>query len=1135
MRTFILPLKSLIAIAAVLIGLTPLSQFARAAGSPDLVGILAMVTEPSAAAELGLTQDQLNRLEDLIKQKAAKDLGLAAQLRSLPSSERRQKEEENIREVEKQGMLLLTEAQQAKVEMWRLQRLGLAALGDPEVAKKAGLADEQVAKIKGILEGRQALVREAGDAAARREIEKRINGVLDDTQRTAWLAMAPAPKKDEAAAQTETSPKVPAVADAAGKGPGAPASDKIVGPQDGLLLNFNATPWKDVLKWIAGQAELNLQSDVFPTGSFSFSDPYRRYTVNESLDIMNGILLGKGYTLLKNQRVLTCVDLGSGESADIIRAYVRDRAELVAEKDLDSRGTYEIVKCLFTLRTATVEEIEKELKSVLGPHGSVLTIPSAGQILVTETGGKLRIIRETINRTEDPKGVRGGRIVRIPLNYVSAEEVFSIARPLLGLKEGMNTSEDLNLATNAFGDTIFATGAGDKLQKLSELATQMDVKPATSAEQSASVEAPSIKSHPLLGSDPTTTMDVLQTQFSGQSNIRLAPDPKSGNIIAQATKADHEKIEQTISVLAGQSSSFTVIPLKNLEVQAALLALEKIFGKPAKDATTTKGPIFFGDPSSRSIMVKGTTQEIDQVREILTTVEGSNPMTKGLSDGMIVIPKKGKAADRLLEQLELLRGATKRKNPIRIVVPESSKKTDEGTKSDVDEKKVSPAPNKAPSAEKLSGTPSSPFTKFAALTKEVGSENGDEPKLPASTTANQDEIVIFRGPNGMIVTSENQDALKEFNELLTIAEEQAGMASSAPEVIYLQYIRAAAAHELIKNVISGSVSTGSSGGGLLGDVAAGMLGGGGLFGGLFGGGGSSSSTSSTVSGPGSTGEVSIIPDARLNALWVQANSMDLQMIEDLVEMIDIPDSLVETHTRGKPQTIYVKNVPVADVETTVKQVFADRIAQPGQATAQRQPSPQELIAMLGGGRGGGGGGRGGAQQSELKEMTMTISTDKKNNALIVVGPPNLFREVEALVKQMDEDAGEDEQSVATVAIDGSMSPALMKSALESVFGASAKTSTTGQNNAQTTGNNRSTTGGNTNPADMFQQFRNRGTGGGFGGFGGGNNPFGGGGFRQGGQGGGNPFGGTGNFRGGNQGGGNQGGGQNRGGGNRNRN
>ena len=281
----------------------------------------------------------------------------------------------------------------------------------------------------------------------------------------------------------------------------------------------------------------------------------------------------------------------------------------------------------------------------------------------------------------------------------------------------------------------------------------------------------------------------------------------------------------------------------------------------------------------------------------------------------------------------------------------------------------------------------------------------------------------------------------------------------------------------------------------------------------------------------------------MNALWVQANPMDMQMVEDLVDMIDT-EVVQENRTRGTTHIIQVNNTPVADIEAVVKEVFASRIAQAAGAGAQRQPSPQEFMQMMVGGGGRRGGGGGGGAQSELKEQTMTVSSDKKNNTLIVVAPPNLFADVEDLVRQMDEAAGLDEKSILVIPMEGNST--IMKSALQSVFGANAKTSTT-------TGNQSSTPqpGGGTNannPADFFQQFRNRGAGGmggfpgggggGFPGAGGGGFPGGGGfGGGRGGQGGGGFPGGGGGFPGGGggfgggrggQGGGGQGGGRNRG-------
>ena len=675
----------------------------HASGNPDLVGILATITEPGSAAELGLSSEQVEKLEALIKQHESQALTFASEIRRLPSAERRAKEIESIRAIERQGFALLTEAQRTKAELWRRQKLGALALLEPEVAQLMGVSEEQTAKMKNVLEGRSTLLREMGRAKGEAEISNRIIAILNDSQKTVWQTMVGKPQPAEAVAEVSerTAANAPSASDVT-------SPSTMTGPADGLIMSFNATPWKEVLKWLAKEAELSLQADAYPQGTFTYLDKYRRYTVAEAMDVMNGVLLGKGYTLVKKNRVLMSVDLGSGENAEVIRKLVAELAELVTPDELKERGTFEIVKCVFKLERATVEEIEKEVKSLIGPQGSVVPIPTAGQVLVCETAGKLRIIRDIIAGGSSSK-----KLEKIVLKHVSADEVLAIARPLLGLKDGINISDDLSISTDTFGNFILATGSADKLQKLKDISVEIDVKPTDTGAKAIVSETPSFKSHQLLGSDPTATMDVLQSAFAGQTNIKLQMDPKTNNILADATIADHEKIDRILAELAGQNSGFEVIQLTKLDTQAAILTLEKFFGKQSKDAATAKGPIFYGDTVAKRIMVKGTKQEVEQVRTMLKTVETTSPEPDDLMDGILLLPYRGKAADRMLNSIDALMDAKKSKSRFRLVLPASDAKNKVNTSKGIPDE---------PAAPKLkSGQPSAfdvgaanPFSKLVA-------------------------------------------------------------------------------------------------------------------------------------------------------------------------------------------------------------------------------------------------------------------------------------------------------------------------------------------------------------------------------------------------------------------------------------
>ena len=60
-----------------------------------------------------------------------------------------------------------------------------------------------------------------------------------------------------------------------------------------LTLSFSNTPWNVVLEWFVEETEMSLQKDTWPTGTFSYTDTRRKYTISEALDAMNLVLMRK--------------------------------------------------------------------------------------------------------------------------------------------------------------------------------------------------------------------------------------------------------------------------------------------------------------------------------------------------------------------------------------------------------------------------------------------------------------------------------------------------------------------------------------------------------------------------------------------------------------------------------------------------------------------------------------------------------------------------------------------------------------------------------------------------------------------------------------------------------------------------
>src|SRR4029078_4992624 len=84
-----------------------------------------------------------------------------------------------------------------------------------------------------------------------------------------------------------------------------------------LTFSFRYQPWQDVLDWFAQQAGLSLLMESPPPGTFIYTDT-RSYTPAEALDVLNGVLLTKGYTLVRHGRMLVVVNLEDGIPPNLV-------------------------------------------------------------------------------------------------------------------------------------------------------------------------------------------------------------------------------------------------------------------------------------------------------------------------------------------------------------------------------------------------------------------------------------------------------------------------------------------------------------------------------------------------------------------------------------------------------------------------------------------------------------------------------------------------------------------------------------------------------------------------------------------------------------------------------------------------
>ncbi len=729
---------------------------------------------------------------------------------------------------------------------------------------------------------------------------------IDETAKTAE-------SKPEQAKQDAPATEAPAAVELP-KQAAMPATKSSLGKSGELSFNFSGVTWPAVLEWFADEADLALQLDQVPIGSWTFADPTRKYSVSEALDVINLALLKRGYCLVRRGRMLQVIDLEE-QNADKL---ISELAELVRPEQLEERGRSDIVSCVFPLGSMTADAAKEELALMIGPWGRVIVLDSARQVKVTEAADKLIAIRDLLKQAS----TADTDVVEIVLEHRAADEILELARPLLGLEPGENSTEGIRISVGLFGDRLYAAGLPGKTGLLEKLVEKAD-QPLTStdSEEGAELTTPVFQTHSVRSADSATVFDVLQTLLAGTPDARIAIDPKTNAIVAWARPETQQVIVKSIMEMEGSGQDFKVIDLKRLDPAQALLTINKFFGITEEGGD---GPIVDGDPTTGKLWIRGTTDQITLVEKLLVELEGGDSLG-ALSEKVRILPYTGRAAEEALGQVEALWPVTGRANKIRTISPSQrgsnaapsrqmprsqqrsgaiieapdARFTPKPTSGEGDYRYVTePVSPQRPTAQPPTAQP--PAAQIQA-TPEVASPS-DTKAIPQTTiNVGGADIVVQFTPAGMIIASDDTAALDAFQSLMDSVAAPSALASDLPTIIWLKYIKADVAAELISSVLGGADSSISS----AVDSVAGGLGGGmlGLLGGLGGLGGGGGDTSASKSVLTSTGSVNIVPDARLNALIVQANAVDLQMIELILEKVDIAESPEDIEIASKPALI----------------------------------------------------------------------------------------------------------------------------------------------------------------------------------------------------------------------------------------
>ena len=158
-------------------------------------------------------------------------------------------------------------------------------------------------------------------------------------------------------------------------------------PEKRLRFTFRYQRWSDVLEWFAEQADLSLVLDAPPPGTFNYSDN-RDYSASEALDLLNSVLLTKGYTLIRRERMLTLIDVSEQFPEGLIPK--------VTLEEVEKRGKHELVTVEFSLGRRDPEAVTAAVTPLLGPYHKLLPVAPTKQLFVTDRAGVMSEVQKVV-------------------------------------------------------------------------------------------------------------------------------------------------------------------------------------------------------------------------------------------------------------------------------------------------------------------------------------------------------------------------------------------------------------------------------------------------------------------------------------------------------------------------------------------------------------------------------------------------------------------------------------------------------------------------------------------------------------------------------------------------------------------
>ena len=774
-----------------------------------------------------------------------------------------------------------------------------------------------------------------------------------------------------------------------------------------VRFRFAGAPWRSVLQWLAETGEYALHINDLPLGSFTYSDE-KSYTLDEAINRINLFLIPKRYTLVRSERLLSVISLDDETSVRQLESMAR----IVSPAELDGLGSHELVKCFFPLGSISQDHALEELSSLmLLREPNVLS--KTNQLLVLDTAAKLRMVLSVLNSLAHPNAAFGP-VKKFPLGDLDPEKALAQVRPHVGLDPLAMIGADIRLSVDRDRRQLLASGSSENLGAVATvLALLQDTN-----EQTIVGDELVFRTHDVGDANIQTVDNVLQTLLA-EEDVRLNADAVSNQLAVLANEKVHALVNKTIQDLSSTHNliEFKVFEVDSIDARYAALVLNDMYAshRDSSDESTVShdSPRIDADSYSGRLFIRARKSQLKEIERAIEQISLESPQTES---NLRLLPYHGEKTNSLLDSARRL---WPHKNRIEVIPPNHDPPRGESLEREIN----SAVPKEAFQGGNERGIELIKYSLTDSFSNETdGQSSGSVPKKKFESNAPA-AIHVRPTREGLLVHCDDASAVERFAEHLELISgtkyrKPGRQTNRQLAVFYLKHAKIDDANALLRQLLddeSWSKDGYPAGLARLALTARGT---------------------EPLEGFASAwgyDATTVIPDSRLNRLFVYGTREDLDAIEAHLQVIDRENSIADVRTHGTPRVIRFEHAEAEDVAAVIRDTYSGRIAlsekdrrtaeaaqRPPRANEQGgnqfDPKPNTSQAQNG--------------DAETDEGKMTLAVDAKSNTIVVTAPSQLADEVERLAQTIDRDS---EHVVQVIPLTG-IETLPLRTSLKDLFG-----------------------------------------------------------------------------------------------------